>query len=72
MPTAADLEHLSVPEKMQLVMALWDQIAHSSAASALPDSVMTEAERRLDEMLADPSSAISEDEMWRQADAQRK
>jgi putative addiction module component (TIGR02574 family) len=72
MPTAADLEHLPLAEKVQLVMQLWDQIAKSGAAIALPESALIEAERRLDELLANPSSGISEDEMWRRADAQRK
>ena len=71
MPTAADFEHLPTSEKVQLVTELWDQIAKSGELAALPDSVITEAERRLSEMTADPSMGISEHEMWCRADAKR-
>ena len=71
MPTAADFEHLPVSEKVQLVTELWDQIAKSGEPVTLPDSVITEAQRRLDEMTGGPAQVISEDEMWRRADAER-
>jgi hypothetical protein len=34
-------------------------------------SVVAEAERRLDELIADPSLGITEDEMWRRANVLR-
>lgn len=71
MPTAADFEHLPVSEKVQLVTELWDQIAKSGEPITLPGSVVAEAERRLGEMTDNPSLGISEDEMWRRADAKR-
>jgi putative addiction module component (TIGR02574 family) len=72
MPSAADFEHLPVAEKLRLVTQLWEQIVNSGESVALPNSVIFEGERRLDEMLADPSLGISAEEMWRQADAKRK
>jgi len=69
---AADFEHLPVAEKLKLVTQLWDQIATSDEPVLLSDSVITEAEGRLDEMIADPSKGISEEEMWRQANEKRK
>ena len=69
MPTAADFEHLPVSEKLQLVTELWDQIARSREPIRLPESAIAEARRRQDEMLADPSIGITEDEMWRRVDA---
>ena len=71
MPTAADFEHLPVSEKLQLVTELWDQIARSREPIRLPESAIAEARRRQDEMLADPSIGITEDEMWRRVDAKR-
>ncbi|MEX1040969.1 MAG: addiction module protein [Pirellulaceae bacterium] len=69
---AADFEHLPVAEKLRLVTQLWDQIAVSGEPIVLPDPVISEAERRFDEMVADPSIGISEEEMWRQASEKRK
>jgi putative addiction module component (TIGR02574 family) len=71
MPNAADFQHLPVAEKLELVTQLWDQIANSGQPVALPKSVVVEAERRLDEMVAEPSLSITEEEMWRQADGLR-
>jgi putative addiction module component (TIGR02574 family) len=72
MPSAADFEHLSVAEKIQLVTQLWDQIASSDQPIALPAATLAVAEQRLDEMISEPTPGITEDEMWRQADALRK
>jgi putative addiction module component (TIGR02574 family) len=72
MPNAADFEDLPVAEKVLLVTQLWDQIAKAETPITLPSSVLIEAERRLDEMIADPSMGITEEEMWRRADALRK
>lgn len=69
---AVEFEHLSVAEKMELVTQLWDQIARSGLPVTLPDSVIAEGERRMDEMIADPSLGITENEMWQRANGQRK
>jgi putative addiction module component (TIGR02574 family) len=71
MPNAADFEHLPVAEKVELITQLWDQIAKSGQPIAMPMSVVAEAERRLDELIADPSLGITEDEMWRRANVLR-
>ena len=64
------LTNLPVDEKLRLVTSLWDQIAQHGQIS-LPDSLLDDADNRIAEMTADPNSAISEDEMWRQADGLR-
>ncbi len=72
MPNAVEFEHLTVAEKIELVTQLWDQIARSGQPVSLPDSVIAEGERRMEEMIADPSLGITEDEMWQRANEQRK
>ena len=52
-------------QKIELVFQLWDQIADSDSPIVLSDSVIAEMDRRCAELDADPSIAISEDEMWR-------
>jgi len=62
------LESLPVDEKLRIVTSLWDQIARSKQPLRVPETVLDEADRRLDEMTADPSSCLTEEEMWRRAD----
>ena len=64
---AAQFAGLPVDEKLKLVTSLWDQIARHGEIS-LPDSLLDDADKRIEEMTADPNATISEDEMWRQAD----
>jgi putative addiction module component (TIGR02574 family) len=52
---------LPVPDRLDLVEAIWDSLADSpeaDAAFALTDEQRAELDRRLAEHLADPSSAI--------------
>jgi putative addiction module component (TIGR02574 family) len=58
----AQLESLTVSEKLQLVTNLWNQIAHSNQPICVPDAVLNDAEHRVDEMLSDPSSGLTEEE----------
>ena len=62
------LQALPVGEKLQLVTRLWDDIASSASSLALSPEVISEAMRRSEEMKADPSMAIDEDELWRRVD----
>ena len=67
----AQLEGLPVTEKLRLVTSLWDQISRSEQPIVLPESVLDDADRRIDEMTSAPDACITEDEMWRQADGLR-
>ena len=57
---------LPVPDRLDLVEAIWDSLAGSPEAEAafeLTDEQRTELDRRLAEHLADPSSAIPWEEV---------
>lgn len=67
----SQLESLSVSEKLRLVTTLWDQIARSKQPISVPDAVLNDAGQRIDEMMTDSSQCLTEEEMWRQANALR-
>jgi putative addiction module component (TIGR02574 family) len=59
---------LPIPERLELVEAIWDSLADSpeaEAAFALTDEQRAELDRRLEEHLANPSSAIPWEEVRR-------
>ncbi len=58
------LRSLPPDEKLAIVTQLWDELA-ASAALTLPGDELAEMNRRRAELLANPSMAISEDEVWR-------
>lgn len=64
----SSLRSLPTAEKLRIVTQLWDDIAASNEPIVLPPEYLGEASRRLDEMKADPSVAIDEDELWRRVD----
>jgi putative addiction module component (TIGR02574 family) len=64
----AQLDSLPVSEKLRLVTSLWDQIAKSKQPICVPDAVLDDAERRVNEMIDDPSAGLTEADMWRRAD----
>ena len=61
----SNLYNMPTDQKIELVFQLWDQIADSDSPIVLSDSVIAEMDRRCAELDADPSLAISEEEMWR-------
>ena len=65
------LQSLPLNEKLRLVTTLWDQISRSGETIPVPDIVLDDADRRINEMMVDPSASLTEDEMWRQADELR-
>ena len=67
----SQLENLTVGEKLQLVTSLWDQIAQSKQPICVPNAVLDDAERRVVEMIGDPTTGLTEEEMWRRADENR-
>ncbi len=63
-----ELEHLRqlpIKEKLRLVEDLWDDIAASGERFPLPEWHREEAVRRAAELEADPSMAISRQELRR-------
>ena len=63
-----DLRNLPVTEKLRIVTQLWDDIASSAEPILVPPEVLREASRRSDQLKADPSIAIDDDEVWRRVD----
>jgi putative addiction module component (TIGR02574 family) len=64
----SDLTNMPVAEKLKLVEKLWDEIAASNEPIVLPPEVLSEIAQRSDEVDADPSILIDDDEMWRRVD----
>jgi len=56
---------LSMSEKLQLLEDLWDDIASDPAAVPLPDWQKEELNRRKQNLLQNPGSAFSWDEIQR-------
>lgn len=56
---------LSMSEKLQLLEDLWDDIASDPAAVPLPDWQKEELNRRKQNLLQNPGSALSWDEIQR-------
>lgn len=63
------LRNLPVGDKLRVVTALWDEIANSECPVEIPSDVLEEATRRRDELKADSSIAIDDEELWRRVDA---
>ncbi len=61
------LRALPPEQKLAIVTQLWDDLA-ASAPLTLPPDELAEMHRRRDEMLADPTIAISAAEVWRRVD----
>jgi len=60
-----DIEHLNVPQRLELIARLWDSIPDTADALPVPDWHRLEIERRLSAAEADPGAAIP----WEQAKA---
>ena len=66
-----DLKHLPLAERLQLVEDLWDSIAAELESVPLSDSLKEEMDRRLEEYLEDPSSAVPYEEVKRRMKEKR-
>ncbi len=64
----SDLHKLPVSEKLRIVEALWDDIGASEEPIVLQPWQKDEAERRNNEIKANPSIAIDRAELWRRVD----
>lgn len=67
----SQLAALPVDVKLRLVTSLWDQIASSKTPIALPESVLDDADRKINDMMSDRAATLTEEEMWRRANALR-
>ncbi len=67
----AEVEHLRqlpIAEKLRVVEELWDDIAASGERFPLPEWHRAEAGRQAAELEADPSIALSREELWQRVD----
>ncbi len=64
-PEVERLCQLPIQEKLRVVEQLWDDIAESREPFPLPEWHREEAERRAADLRADPSMAISRQELRR-------
>ena len=68
-PEIEHLRSLPIAEKLRVVEELWDDIGESGERFPLPQWHRVEAERRAAELEADPSIALSREELWRRVDS---
>lgn len=66
MSTIDDLRMLPPYKKLELVTALWDDLAASPIT--LPPDELAEMDRRREELRKDPSLGIDTEEVWRRVD----
>lgn len=59
-----EIFQLSAEEKWELAVDLWDDVTGSPPAFALSPGVKAELDRRREEFLRDPSTAVSVDETF--------
>jgi putative addiction module component (TIGR02574 family) len=67
-PEVEHLRNLPIAEKLQLVEDLWDEIGQSEESLPLPEWHRVEAERRAAQLDADPTLALTREELWRRVD----
>ena len=63
-PEVEHLRKLPIAEKLRVVEELWDDIGGSEESFPLPTWHRGEADRRAAELDADPSIALSREELW--------
>ena len=61
----SQFSHLSLPQKLELVEALWDDILASPERLPIPDWQMAELDRREAKLRANPDSVVTRDEAKR-------
>jgi putative addiction module component (TIGR02574 family) len=63
-PKAPELARLSVSDRLALMDEIWESLASSGDAVALPDWHIAEVKRRLDAFAADGNPGRSADEVF--------
>ena len=67
-PSLDQLRELPVSEKLKIVEQLWDDISEADVPLILQEWQKTEAKRRRDELQADPTTALTREELWKRVD----
>jgi putative addiction module component (TIGR02574 family) len=67
-PDAEHLRQLPITEKLRVVEELWDDIAATGERFPLPQWHREEAQRRAAELEADPSIALTRQQLWRRVE----
>lgn len=67
-----ELLKLPAEEKLRVIELLWDNLGESTEPIPLPDWAIREGIRRRDEILADPSLALSHEEVWKRIDGRKR
>jgi putative addiction module component (TIGR02574 family) len=67
-PDLENLRQLPISEKLRVVEELWDEIAASGERFPLPEWHREEAERRAAELEADPSIALTREQLSQRVD----
>jgi putative addiction module component (TIGR02574 family) len=70
-PQALPLRSLTIAEKLQVIEDLWDDMEASGEPFPLPAWIREEADRRMAEIDADPSLALTPEEVWREVEKRR-
>jgi len=65
------IEKLSIPEKILLVEDLWDNISSEESAIPVPQSHMTELDRRLAKHKSSPGDLLSLDELRKRIESRK-
>lgn len=68
-PETERLKKLPLAVRLLVLEELWDELAESGDSLIVPDWQRQVAEERLAELQANPTVAISEEELWRRVDA---
>ncbi len=62
------IQQLPIADRLRLVEQIWDGIGESDEPLVVRDWHKDEARRRAAELEADPSIAITRDELWKRVD----
>jgi putative addiction module component (TIGR02574 family) len=65
------IQHLPVAEKLRLVERIWDDVASSPEGIPIPAWAMEEAQRRRDEMIANPEIGVPHEQIWQRIRKER-
>ncbi|MBS0203071.1 MAG: addiction module protein [Planctomycetes bacterium] len=61
----AELLALPIEAKLELVELLWDNLGDQPSPLPIPPWAIAQAKQRQNEMKADPTSGVSQQEIWR-------
>ncbi len=67
-----EIAHLTIPEKILFVEALWDTFAEEEGAVPVPQGHLDELDRRWAAHEESPGSLLTWEELWSHVDARRK